>query len=335
MLLNNCEFYMKNKFYWFIGNKKNYEIYYQELLDRDDISFIAKEDVFGGSILSKIFRFVFSQRVNSKVHIPFKKFFFHCLLSKYNITNVSDIVLIFHEGWFDKAIVDLLKKRYHNIKTVIYFDDTVATYAKSIPSLNPVKLKEMFNFVLTYNPEDAKKYGYIKVNACFSKLDIACDANLKSDICFIGQPKDRYELLRSIQDYIGKKCKTNFIVVGDSSRNDDGIKIAKEYINYEKYLQNEISSNCILEILKGDTGGATFRCWEAVYYNKKLLTNWKGLTSFDYYDPKYMRYFEQVKDIDIDFIKSDIDVDYHYKGDNSPSMFIEYIESLISEENLR
>lgn len=324
---------MKKKIYWFIGNRKISETYYRELLDREDVSFISKDNVFNKSGLSKLFRLAFSQKINSRVRVPFKKHIFRYLLNKYGIINSSNTVFIFHEGWFDRDISDLLKKNYPRIKTIIYFDDTIETYAQSIPSLDPMKLKEQFDFVLAYNPKDAEKYGLIKCNACFSKLTVAADTNMKSDICFIGQPKDRYELLGSIRDFVGRECKINFIVVGDSEGNDEGIILTKEYMSYEKYLQNEISSNCILEILKGDTQGATFRCWEAVYYNKKLLTNWKGITSFEYYDSRFMRYFEKPEDIDVNFVKSEIDVDYHYKGDNSPSMFLKHIESIISEEN--
>ena len=98
---------------------------------------------------------------------------------------------------------------------------------------------------------------------------------------------------------------------------------------YTEYLSNEINSNCILEILKEDTASPTFRCWEAVYYNKKLLTNWKGIRSFAYYNPGFMRYFENENDIDVSFILDKTKPDYGYKDENSPLSFVDNVKKLV------
>lgn len=288
--------------------------------------------MFTNKFISKLFRIIFSQVVNSKIKIPFKRYFFRYLLKKYNVKNTEDCILIFHEGWFDKDISKCIRSKYSNVTSVLYFDDTIETYAKSIPSLKPYELKKYYDYVMTYDPSDASKYGFIKCSACFSKigLDKSLIKNTKSDLCFIGQPKDRYSLLLAICNHIKDRCSYDFIVVGDKDGNDSGICLTKQYMTYEQYLSHEISSNCILEILKGDTQGATFRCWEAVYYNKKLLTNWKGITSFRYYNPKYMRYFEKPEDIDIDFLVSQDQVDYHYKGENSPITFLNNLKKIIN-----
>ena len=321
------------KYYWFIGNKRIAETYYRELLEKDEVVFISKDKAFKNIFLCSAFRFLFSQIVNSKIKMPAKKTIFALLLREYNVLDLNDTVLIFHEGWFDDDISNYLKHTYIRLKTVLYFDDTVETYSKAIPSLNPYSLKEKYDYVFAYNPSDVAEYGFIQYNACFSKLNISYNAERQSDLCFIGQPKDRYTMLKRIFDYLGEKCNCNFIVVGENDGDDNGIRMTTRYMDYEEYLQHEISSNCILEILKADTQGATFRCWEAVYYNRKLITNWKGITSFEYYDPRFMMYFEKPEDIDIDFVKSKIEVDYHYLGDNSPSVFLRNIEGIISGEN--
>lgn len=69
----------------------------------------------------------------------------------------------------------------------------------------------------------------------------------------------------------------------------------------------------------------TLRAYEAVAYNRKLLSNNKTILSFEYYDPRFMRYFEQVKDIDWDWVKEDANVDYDYKGEFSPVLLIDDI----------
>lgn len=320
------------KFYWFIGNKRISETYYRELLDEHDVDFVFKDNAYNKAWISVIFKLAFSQKLNSIIRIPFKQHLFRHLLKSNKIVDSENVVFIFHEGWFDEDILDVLGKDYPNIKTVIYFDDTVETYMRSIPSLDPKKLTDQYDYIMTYDPQDAEKYGFIKCNACFSKLEILPFSDKHSDVCFIGQPKDRYGLIKSITDRISSNCKCDIIVIGDKEGNDGDIVLSKQYMDYEEYLRHEISSNCILEVLKNDTKGATFRCWEAVYYNKKLLTNWEGITSFSYYNPQYMRYFEKPEDIDIEFITDEKPVDYCYRGDNSPKFFLKTIESIIAGE---
>ena len=319
-------------FYWFIGSKKIEDTYYRELIGRKDVVFIYKDNAFTNPFMNFLFKIFFSQKVNSRIRMPFKKSFFKCLLKNHKIENKYTSILIFHEGWFDKDISVFLRKNFNLATSILYFDDTIETYSKAIPSLNPLLLNSQYNFVLVYNPEDAQKYGFIHVDACFSRFgNLTNEHDISSDICFIGQPKDRLSLLLDIHSYLCNKCKCDFVIVDKSNSGENGLEFTTKYMTYEDYLKREVSSNCILELLKSDTGGSTFRCWEAVYYNKKLLTNWKGIFSFKYYDSRYMRYFEKPEDIDIAFLTTKERVDYHYNGDNSPSSFLERIIDILNK----
>ena len=70
---------------------------------------------------------------------------------------------------------------------------------------------------------------------------------------------------------------------------------------------------------------------EAICYNKKLLTNNKSIFEFPYYNPQYMRYFSDISQIDMEFLKREETVDYGYNGDYSPLNFIKRIETDIKE----
>lgn len=61
----------------------------------------------------------------------------------------------------------------------------------------------------------------------------------------------------------------------------------------------------------------TVRYYEAVYYNKKLLTNNPSVRDLSFYDPRYMRYFETVDDIDFSGVKEKVPINYHYAGEFS------------------
>ena len=73
--------------------------------------------------------------------------------------------------------------------------------------------------------------------------------------------------------------------------------------------------------------GLSLRPYEAVCYNRKLLTNNKSILDFPYYDSRYMQYFETVEEIDWDWVKEDIPVDYGYDCKFSPMRLLEHMVS--------
>lgn len=75
----------------------------------------------------------------------------------------------------------------------------------------------------------------------------------------------------------------------------------------------------------------TLRFWEAVIYNKKLYTNWAGAVNSPYYDSRFMRVFNNPDEIDYDFIKERIWVNYNYQGELSPVKYLEILTRKCNE----
>ena len=46
---------------------------------------------------------------------------------------------------------------------------------------------------------------------------------------------------------------------------------------------------------------------------------------FEFYNAKYMQYFEKVDDIDWDWVKREEKINYEYNGDFSPKCFLRRI----------
>lgn len=93
-------------------------------------------------------------------------------------------------------------------------------------------------------------------------------------------------------------------------------------------IEVEVKSNCILEVLATGQSGATLRYYEAVCYNKKLLTNNKNIVNLPFYNPEWMHVFENTEDIDWGWVKERVPVDYHYDGRFSPIHLIDRIIEL-------
>ena len=70
-----------------------------------------------------------------------------------------------------------------------------------------------------------------------------------------------------------------------SGKNDDKNFLYKSRISYRENLEKISGTNAILDIVSGGQHGLTLRPLEAMYFNKKLITNDENLKNFDFYHP--------------------------------------------------
>jgi len=320
---------------FFVGNRNEVEYIYRDIYELPNVKFVEKSNLFKSRIFSVLFRFHFSQVLNAKWAFPLKGVWYRAILKRAFHDDLATQVFVFYPGWYDK----LMQRWFHTVAPeiirIVYFRDTINCYFKAIPSMKFIDLSKEFDYVLCYNLQDVEEYGFQYAPAYFSKIP---QEMLKKEmpyvsVSFIGLAKDRLAIIRSIKARLDKIGVTNrFIVVGvpKEERKEDGIEYIDKSIGYLDYLSIMNSSDCILEVVKGDTKASTLRCWEAVYYNKKLLTNWAGIEEFKYYSSLWMQKYRDENDINIDFFIRNTDVEYHYALDNSPLRLLEHIDRMVA-----
>lgn len=181
----------------------------------------------------------------------------------------------------------------------------------------------VFDKVFTVDADDAKKYDMILRGTPYSKLSIEEASRSDMHLYFCGREAGRayilYKIWKSAKEH---EIKLEYDLLRaekfiDFFEGDSNVHLT-EHLPYMEVLKRELSSVCILDITQADQSALTLRPYEAVVYNKKLLTNNRNIKQFKYYDERYMRYFETAEDIDWDWVREDIYVDYSYEGDFSP-----------------
>ena len=65
------------------------------------------------------------------------------------------------------------------------------------------------------------------------------------------------------------------------------------------------------------------RFYEALFYNKYLITNNVSAKEHPYFDDRYMQVIKSVEDIEVSKIKPEEVVDYQYNNELSPVFFME------------
>ena len=64
-------------------------------------------------------------------------------------------------------------------------------------------------------------------------------------------------------------------------------------------------SKCIIELLQNNASSPTFRTWEAIALNKKLMTNNTSVALSEIYDKNYISVFCDEKDFNWNFVKEE------------------------------
>lgn len=181
--------------------------------------------------------------------------------------------------------------------------------------------------VYTFDPQDARAEGlHLIPPTYFSRQPVDPDkAKMSRDAYFVGGFKggrskmilDVFERLASSDAIVRFDCATD---AGEGAAVDQhpGLNLHKGWIPYADVLKNSLESRCLVEILQNGQHAQTIRYFEAIAYNRLLLTNNPNVTTMPFYDPATMRVFKRPDDIDIDWLQNAPLPNYQYNGEFSP-----------------
>lgn len=225
-------------------------------------------------------------------------------------------------------------QRHKNYIPVMLFMDQLNLYWAKYAKYLVEQIPQFQCF--TFDPQDAQNKDYKHTMSVYSYYD-AEPGGVVSDIYFSFFGLNRLKTIIEIADYLeARQVRCNFIYVGDM---DDAtvelgtVKQVSKRLLYSEIVRDAAQANCLLEVQRDGQSGATLRYYEAICYNKKLLTTNKNVVNLPFYNPEYMKVFEKPSDIDYDWVRRRDPVDYHYDNRFSPVHFLEEIIDSANRED--
>ncbi len=188
-----------------------------------------------------------------------------------NWTNVVDFYDTIVIGDIGNApyIVKYIKKRYPKKRVIIWYRNSIK--ATVVPDKFNRNLCELW----TFDKNDSVKYGLKYNHQFYIKNDNYNELPIEYDVFFVGQDKGRLEKLLEIEKEVSSyRFKSKFCIVGYNS----------ERLEYSQILNYIAKSKVILDIQCDWQEGITLRPLEAVFYEKKLITNNKKIKEMDFYN---------------------------------------------------
>lgn len=279
-----------------------------------------------------------SYKINKFIHLPCQGIWYSSLFKLLD----ADTCVIFDTGSLSMVSMKFLSKiRARGARMVLIAADSLHGSSQHIPKAISNILGFSWDAVFSYDRYDCEEYGFRYLEGTiYSVLDQVKPAPGSCDLYYAGTNKaGRNEFITQIhKGCVAADVRTDFHCIdypGISRKpyegNGRGIHFWKRNIPYEDIIGHVLSSNCILEVVGKGQKAQTARYYEAVCYNKKLLTNNPGVKELSFYDPRYMRYFESVDDIDFAWVKEKVPIDYHYAGEFSPLHILDKLDKLFAE----
>jgi len=231
----------------------------------------------------------------NKMNSSFVKFFFGDWKKEIRL---NDTVILFDNG-YSNIIPKYIKGKNKNIKVVFWFWNSIKEYKDNNQNkiIDDILNNKYIDEIWTYNRFEAKEYN-LKYNPQFYQKCFELENEPVDDVLFLGREKGRNDNLMNLNNIFNEnKIKSNIIIV----------KNEKDKISYDDYLRLLSKSKCVLDYSFTIPCGLSLRPLEALFYEKKLITNNPDIKNYDFYNPNNIFILGEDK---IENLKSFLDKPY-------------------------
>ena len=177
----------------------------------------------------------------------------------------------------DKELT-FLKSKTPNL--IAYYWDTMDFYPRK------KKIIHLFDKVYSFDIQDCKKYGFDRLTNFYyyEPLPVAID---KTVFCISHIEKKRYPFFNQMGKFLDKnKISYRFLTKQSKEKlRSPHIEYLKESIPYAEMLKLLNHYEIILDIAKPNQHGLSFRIFESMGMNKKIITNNRSVMEYDFYNP--------------------------------------------------
>lgn len=290
---------MKYKYNYIIfGDNSWSSFFFHDLKVMENVRYLSTPSANIPSKIGKLLcKAAFSPRRSAITHrIAF------CLIKKqmldFNFGNDNPVCYVFmdrhHLLYNNYALIRYIKRKKTKNRTILYMLDLVSRNN----DLDVNYAKRVFDLIITYDKGDSIKYDWPYLSTPFSFIDVPPLEAPPCDVYFCGYAKNRIkDIMKAyyICHRLGLKCQ---FFIKDCPQeyqiNTDDIyyDVNMSYFENIRHVRN---SKCILEIMQKGADGFTPRLWEAIMYNKHLITNNEQIRESPYYYEKGCHFMENLE----------------------------------------
>jgi hypothetical protein len=157
--------------------------------------------------------------------------------------------------------------------------------------------------VLSFDDGDCKKYNFKKITNFYFQEKI--DSTINFDVAFLGTYDERLPILLNIFDYLKEnkyKIKAKIYSYHPQKINErysGNIENINKIIPFNSSFHHYLDAFVILDIAQPNQAGLSFRPFEAMGLEKKIITNNIEIKNYDFYNPENIHIITDISNINI------------------------------------
>jgi hypothetical protein len=189
-----------------------------------------------------------------------------------------DLIFIIRPDHFTNKELVFLKSKTPNL--IAYYWDTMNFYPRK------KKIIHLFDKVYSFDIQDCKKYGFERLTNFYYYEPAPVEID-KTVFCISHIEKKRYPFFNQMGKFLDENNITYRFLTKQSKEKlrSPYIEYLKESIPYAEMLKLLNHYEIILDIAKPNQHGLSFRIFEALGMNKKMITNNRSVMEYDFYNP--------------------------------------------------
>lgn len=230
--------------------------------------------------------------LKSKISNFFSKIFFkknikkikteEYILNQLETAGIQDSIIVINPERISKNCHLQIKR--HTKSYIAYLYDSIDRY-------NNIDLitNTFFDKIFTFDKIDAKKHNLVFLPN-YIHLEKRDDLkNPKHKVFSISSIDERYQTINSFIEYFDNNNITHETIFFDKKK-PSKLKNSATFIK-QKLTQNQIQekiedATIVLDVLRKNQTGLSFRIFDALALNKKIITTNKSIKEYDFYNPK-------------------------------------------------
>jgi len=236
--------------------------------------------------------------------------FFNKLIFKKNIKNIKmeehvlahfkkeehyDIILVIRPDCFTKQTHLEIKK--HTNKYIAYLYDSCTRFPTDH------LLDGVFDKIFSFDLDDCKKYNFNFItNYIYIDKKQIKDHQTNQNVFIVISIDERIPFLNNLANYLSEhNIAYKFLIIG--KRKPEGINpnifYSRKHV-FQEDLQNDLEhSKIFLDLIRHGHNGLSFRIFEALAMQRKIITTNQSISQYDFYNPNNILILEENKPIKI------------------------------------
>ena len=212
----------------------------------------------------------------------------------------QDVILTLKGDFIDP--IAILKFKKYTKKSIAYFNDSVSRYPK---------IKEVisaFDEVYSFEKYDCRKNNLKFITNWIYPMQMNKAGNEKYQVYNISSKDKRTAVLSKIAALLKeKKIKYKIIIFHKKNKvKDPNLEFTSVPIPLSEVNDNLYNSQILLDINRKGQSGLSFRIFESIGLEKKLITTNADIKNYDFYNPNNILVIDEKKpNITLDFFNTE------------------------------